>query len=295
MTTSAFTRPRQDAGTPAGGEFKAFGHSDTVPALTGRRSAPATSNRHVPESLTMAHFQDPKLVTDLEWAVECSLETDSLADYHAENFSDALSHLHYEESAHYFSQAQQAHANGEDWKAIIAEAAAADTARHPGGAIKGDYVPPMAEHRQGYGQGVLTTGSKFTGHRGVTEIAKDIRDELKKATEANYLPAGLKYSVTTAKFAGGQSVDVRVQGVEDADRTHGSTSLDRWGQLDTLPEFKQLEARVESITDAFNRTDIDSMSDYFNASYYSHVRVETDSERQFREAEAAQRKAARTK
>lgn len=83
MTTSAFTRPRQDAGTPAGGEFKAYGHSDAVPSLTGRRSAPATSNRHVPESLRMAHIQDPKLVSELDSAVERSLEDDTLADYHA--------------------------------------------------------------------------------------------------------------------------------------------------------------------------------------------------------------------
>lgn len=39
--TTAF-RPRQDAGTPAGGEFKAFGHSDVVPALGGPAPIPQT-------------------------------------------------------------------------------------------------------------------------------------------------------------------------------------------------------------------------------------------------------------
>jgi hypothetical protein len=224
MTTSAFTRPRQDAGTPAGGEFKAFGHSDTVPALTGRPSAPASSNRYVPESLRMAHFQDPKLVPDLEWAVERSLEDDMLADYHAENFSDALSHLHYEESAHYFSQAQQARERGRR-KAIIAEAAAADTARHPGGAIDEGYEPPVPEHRPGYLDSIMEVGAKYTGPRDATEISKDIRKELAAAQAANYLPVSLVFSVKTEKFAGGQAIRVVIQGVPDADRTHGSTSL----------------------------------------------------------------------
>lgn len=291
MTTSAFTRPRQDAGTPAGGEFKAFGHSDTVPALSGRRSAPATSNRHVPESLRMAHFQDPQLVRDLEWAVECSLETDSLADYHAESFSDALSHLHYEESAHYFSQAQQAHTNGEDWRAILAEAAAADTARHPGGAIGEGFVPPVPEHLPGYMDSTMEIGAKYDGFRDAAQISKDIRKDLAEAQKANYLPASLGFSVKTDKFAGGQAIRVVVQGVTDADRTMGSTDLDRWGELDTLPEFKELGKRVEAITDAYNRQDINSGRDYCNVSYYSSVDIESDRGLAFREAEAAARKA----
>jgi hypothetical protein len=50
---------------------------------------------------------------------------------------------------------------------------------------------------------------------------------------------------------------------------------------------------VEAITNAYNRSDIDGQSDYFNVSYYGRVDLETDRSRQFREDEAARRKAGR--
>lgn len=287
-------RPRQDAGIPSGGEFKAFGHKEGGLTL-GRHSAPASSNRFVPESLRMAHFQDPNTLHELQWAVQSSVDDDQLADYQAENFSDKLPHLHYEESAAYFSQAQQAYADGGDLTGILEEAAAADTARHPGGALAEGYEPSIIEHRDGYGQGSLSVGDKYTGYRNATDVCKDIREELKKATAANYLPAGLKYSVTNDKFAGGQAVRVVIQGVSDADRKMGSTDMNRYGEIDDLPEYKQLGARVEAITDSFNKQDVDSQSDYFNVSYYSSVDVESDRSRTFREEEAAKRKAARAK
>jgi hypothetical protein len=295
--TDTTLHPRKSAGTAGAGQWTERSFKEGTPKLTGRRTAPASSNREVPESLRMAHFQDPKLTHELEWEIERSVGvSDAEVDYRCEAFSDLVPNLHYEEAYGYFNRAQLAFHSREDWKAVVAEAAAADTERHPGGTIKGDYVPPILTHQQGYGQGVLTTGSKHTGaFRDATSIAKDIRTELKTATEANYLPAGLKYSVTNRKFAGGQAIDVAVQGVSDADRVHGSTGLDRFGQIAALPEFKQLEARVEAITNAYNKTDIDSQSDYFNVSYYSHVNIETDRDLAFREREAASRKAARAK
>lgn len=293
MTDTAL-HPRKSAGTAGAGQWTARGYKEGTPKL-GRRAAAASSNRHVPESLRMAHFQDKDLTRQLEWAVEGSLSNDGLADYHAENFSDKLPHLHYEEAAQFFIQAQHALSDGEDWKAVVAEAAAADTARHPGGTLAEGYTPPIASHQPGYQQGTLTTGPKYTGYRNATEICKDIRTELRTATEANYLPAGLKYSVTNDKYSGGQAVNVTVQGVTDEDRTIGSTDLNRHGQIADLPEVAELEKRVAAITNAYNRTDIDGQSDYYNVSYSSRVNIETDRDLAFREREAAKRKAARAK
>lgn len=289
---------RQPKGVTVGGQFAATAHAEPSlslsPAGAGRRAAAASSNRPVPESLRMAHFQDERLVPDLEWTIECSLHGDSLeADYYAESFSDHVPNLQVEEAYGYFNNARRAYSDGEDWKAVVADAAAADTARHPGGALKGDYRPPLATHQSGYQQGTLTTGAKYTGYRDATEICKDIREELKAATEANYLPAGLKYSVTNDKYSGGQSVNVVVQGVSDADRTD-LTNLDHRGNYAQLKEAKELQERVCAITDAYNRTDIDGQSDYYNVAYSSRAEIETDRSRQFREDEAARRKAARS-
>jgi hypothetical protein len=283
---------RQPKGVPVGGQFAATAHAEPSVSL-GRHAAPATSNRQVPESLRMAHFQDPKLVGELEWEVERSIGvSDGEADYRAESFSDLVPHLHVEEAYNYFNQAQAALVRGEDWKAIVGEAAAADTAAHPGGTLKEGYVPPVLEHQPGYQQGTLTTGSKYTGYRNATDICKDIRTDLKEATEANYLPAGLKYSVTNDKYSGGQSINVTIQGVPDEDLTD-PTELDVHGEYARRKEAKELEERVEAITNAYNRTDIDSQSDYFNVAYWGRAEIESRWAREYREDEAARRKAAR--
>ncbi|MGY4544376.1 hypothetical protein ACVWY0_004320 [Arthrobacter sp. UYNi723] len=198
---------RKPKGIPVRGQFAATAHGEAsvslAPVSTGRRSAPAASIRHVPESLRMAHFQDPQLVPELEWTVERSLRGDNTdADYCSESFSDHVPHLQVEEAYSYFNKARNEALDGGDWRATIAEAAAADTARHPGGSLKVGYRPSLATHQAGHEQGTLTTGEKYTGYRDASEICKDIRAELKAATEANYLPAGLKYSVTNDKYAG---------------------------------------------------------------------------------------------
>lgn len=287
---------RQRKGIPAGGQFAATAHAEPALSLAapvrGRRAAPA-NNRNVPESLLMAHFQDPGLVNDLEWQIETSLGVDDrYLDYKSETFGDTLGNLHYEEAANYFHKARDAKYEGGDWKAVLVEAAAADTAAHPGGILKPGYRPPLASHQDGYQQGTLTTGANYTGYRDATEICKDIREELKKATAANYLPAGLKYSVTNDKYSGGQAIHVSIQGVSDADRLD-PTELDHRGDYATRAEAKELRARVEAITNAWNRTDIDSMSDYYNVAYSGSADIEDDRNKAFRESEAARRKAAR--
>jgi hypothetical protein len=283
---------RQPKGVPVGGQFAATAHAEPSVSL-GHHAAPATPNRPVPEPLLMAHFQDPKLTGELEWIIERSVDaSDAELDYRCETFSDQVPNLQVEEAYGYFNQARNEFHRGGNWKAIVAEAAAADTAAHPGGSLKGDYQPPLAQHQRGYQQGTLTTGAKYTGYRNATDICKDIRADLKAATEANYLPAGLKYSVTNDKYSGGQSITVTVQGVSDEDQKD-PTELDVHGDYAKRKEANELQERVDAITNAYNRTDIDSQSDYFNVAYWGRAEIESDWSRQYRENEAARRKAAR--
>ncbi|WP_235778854.1 hypothetical protein [Sinomonas notoginsengisoli] len=279
---------RQPKGIPVGGQFAATSHAE--PQVSLGRHTGGVSDRHVPESLRMAHFQDPSLVPSLHRCLSLYAEDDSYAELQAENFSDALPNLPFEESRGYWTKAVDEYADGGDWEATLEEAAAADTDRHPGGKIKDGYTPPDVKRERGYGQGTLTTGSRYTGYRDATEVCKDIRAELKAATAANYLPAGLKYSVTNEKYSGGQSIRVSIQGVTDADRLDPA-EVDHFGRPVEVPEAKELRRRVETITKAFNRTNIDGQSDYFSASYYDHVDIEDDRGRAWREREAAHRKA----
>lgn len=286
---------RKPKGIRTGGQFAATNHGEASVSLApaGRRAAPASSNRHVPETLRMAHFQDPRLTHDLEWEIERSIGVSDLEmDYHCEAFSDRVPHLQVEEAYGYFNRAVEAKYAGGNWKAIVAEAAAADTARHPGGSLGEGYRPPLATHQAGYMDGTLTTGEKYTGYRDATEICKDIRTDLKAAVAANYLPAGLKYAVKNHKYAGGQSISVTIQGVPDIDRLD-PTELDHNGQNKQMPEAKDLQERVEVITNAYNRTDRGNNYDYANVAYWGRASIETDRDREFRESEATRRQAAR--
>ncbi|QOT19387.1 hypothetical protein [Paenarthrobacter sp. YJN-5] len=288
---------RQPKGVPVGGQFAATAHAEPSVSLTsgtaGRHAASATPNRPVPESLLMAHFQDPKLIPDLEWMIERSADADEMElDHRSEIFSDHVPNLNVEEAYGYFNKARREFVEGGDWRATLAECAAADTTAHPGGTLKGDYQPPIATHQAGYMDGTLTTGSKYTGYRDATEICKDIRADLKAAVAANYLPAALKYSVKNDKYSGGQSITVTVQGVSDEDRLD-PTELDHNGDHKKMPEAVELEKRVDAITNAYNRTDRGNNYDYANVAYWGRAEIETDWARDFRESEAAKRKAAR--
>lgn len=77
---------------------------------------------------------------------------------------------------------------------------------------------------------------------------------------------------------------MRIQSVTDEDRTD-ATELDHRGDYAERREATEL-ARVDGITNAYNRTDIDGQSDYFNVGYYGRAEIETARGRQFREAEA---------
>lgn len=119
-----------------------------------------------------------------------------------------------------------------------------------------------------------TIGSKYFGFRDVTAIAKDVRADLKAATAAGHLRAGVTYSVTVDKFAGGQSLDVSIRGLSDKeifdDEAH---QLFGKQHREDINEFVN---RVKSILGAYNRDASDSSTDYFNTMFYSSVSVETE-------------------
>lgn len=281
-------RNRQPQGIPSGGQFAASTHSEDQEVVLGRHAAQPAQD--IPETLLMGHVQSPTLTSDLAWEVERANES-GVPGYNLESFVKAVPNLPRGEAEEAFLWAMDAQADGGDYKAICEEVAERDTRAHPGGAIAPDYTPPGGKLEAGYGNGSLTTGGMYTGWRDATNIAVDIRKELKAATAGNYLPKGLTYSVTTEKYSGGQSIRVQVRGITDADRQ--GEEMDRWGDPKDRPEAELLAARVKEITNAYNRSDIDGQSDYFNTIYYGQVDIESDRWREFREEEAAERKAKR--
>ena len=133
-----------------------------------------------------------------------------------------------------------------------------------------------------------TVGSKFTKWRHVAEIAKDVRADLKKATDEGYLPQGLKYSVKIDTYSGGQSIRTEIQNVKEEDIYDG---VDPYGRAKRSEDAKKLEKRVGDIVGAYSSSVNRGEVDYVSSTYFSHTVIEDARARQYRFKEAAQAKA----
>jgi hypothetical protein len=56
-------------------------------------------------------------------------------------------------------------------------------------------------------------GKKYEAGLDVTEIAKRMRADIKQAIADGEIPEGVKARVRTPRFAGGQSIDIRVTSI----------------------------------------------------------------------------------
>lgn len=279
-------RNRQPQGIPAGGQFAATNHGEVSGISLGRHAEQPAPQ--IPEKLLMGAIKNPDTARDLHWQVQMASDYGN-PDHYLENFAATVPHLPRGETEELFFMAMDAQ-DAEAVRSLCETAADRNTELHPGGTVSPDYNPPSSKIEKGYQQGVLETGEKYNGYRDAAHIAKDIRADLKSAIAGNYLPKDLNYSVRIDKFAGGQSIDVTIQGLPDEDRLDREKYDETYRRYDERDEAKELRRRVEEITNAYNRSDIDSQSDYFNVSYYSHVRIEDDRSREFRESEAEKRR-----
>jgi hypothetical protein len=105
------------------------------------------------------------------------------------------------------------------------------------------------------------TGANWTpGFRKGSEIAADIRRDLKAAQKAGDIPADVKVSVRTRTYAGGRAIDVTLTGW-DRERIYTTD----WFMT---PEAQAVRQTVETIRESYNRDASDSMVDYFDVDYY---------------------------
>jgi len=111
-------------------------------------------------------------------------------------------------------------------------------------------------------------GSKCVGGwRSVTEVAKDVRKDIKVSIQDGTLP-NLTYSVTCEKYSMGQSMTVEVRGVPE--------------RLQRLDEAKPLLDQLETLVSAYNWDGSDVQTDYFDVMFYAHIHYETAWARNYR-------------
>lgn len=158
------------------------------------------------------------------------------------------------------------------------------TAELHAGAVK---VAIEAEAVKGQGSVYQTVG-----RLDVTEIAKRMRVNLRNVQAVGMLPAGAKFSVTTERYAGGQSVDVTVRGMPDSwTYTTRDTAYGKAERVHSDAARATTEA-IRAMLAEYNRDDSDSQTDCYSVWFSPGVTIEDERTAAFWAGEKA-RKAAR--
>lgn len=136
------------------------------------------------------------------------------------------------------------------------------------------------------------TGDLYEQSRPLTEVAKDMRADIKAAQAAGYIPDDLNYRVVKD----GNSLRIIVEGMPDerslfrdhhSPYAHGREFVARpsW-------EANRLTDRLKQIGHAYARQQGNAMADYRNDSHYVFVEVQKESEVLFWRHEAEEKKLA---
>jgi hypothetical protein len=112
----------------------------------------------------------------------------------------------------------------------------------------------------------------------VTEIAKNLRADIKEAKDKGYLPKNVTYSVSTDKYSGGQSIRIAAKGLKKEDVFNTIDDEDGYrGQREVYTEKgAELRKRLETLADAYNSKSMHGEIDYFNVDYHSSVSLQTE-------------------
>lgn len=133
--------------------------------------------------------------------------------------------------------------------------------------------------------GTLTVGSKYDPEARLTsaQIAAAIRKDLKAAQAAGTIPGraeGFVYRVRSKSYSMGQSVSIHIVGPDSEGQSNGEGWARRFvqpgdrnfgrsiGEWEWTEQALTLSPIVDGIGQAYVRSDIDSMTDYFNVSCY---------------------------
>lgn len=131
-------------------------------------------------------------------------------------------------------------------------------------------------------------GNLSEGIYGAKAAKTKLMPLLKAAQKEGYLPSNVKYSVRVDY----NSIYITVQGLKD--KAIGVTGPDGYIERgDEHPEIRQLQSRLETITDSLNYNRSNGQVDYFNSGFYANIKVEDERARKYRFDEANRQKEVR--
>lgn len=144
-------------------------------------------------------------------------------------------------------------------------------------------LQPKTVHDDGQYRTVV--GAKYASYQSATDVAKQIRADLKAAQASRALPDGVTYAVRSDSFAGGQAIRITAMGLPDSALTQpdtGGMSLPR-----RTTESVELDQTLQAIGRAYDRSQ--SGTDLHNPTYFCTTTLETEHSREYREFEKEQR------
>lgn len=131
-------------------------------------------------------------------------------------------------------------------------------------------------------------GSKRSekGYVSPKDIAKNIREDLKQATLAGYLPKGLKYGVTSPD----NSVDVKIKGLGKDRDIYDYDPHTSYRKVTLKPEIKEIVNKVEAIHKSYNYNAGNFQYDYSDSGFYGQAKELSENDEAFYATESARGK-----
>lgn len=132
-------------------------------------------------------------------------------------------------------------------------------------------------------------GEHYTKGMHGPEVAREMREAFKRAQKFGAFK-GVKVSITSSRFAGGSSVDVRILAAPFAvnDRRSLVANIRRGSpRVSTSARMRLLCAQLEMLANMWRRDESDSMTDYFDCNCYLNVEVRIEDRDEWRDARAA--------
>lgn len=126
-------------------------------------------------------------------------------------------------------------------------------------------------------QGRPFVGSKYAGgHQPAAQIAKSLRQDIREAQATGALPGSVTFSVTSSSFSGGQSVDIEIRNIPDADMFLAAENRGGYVSRESTAEGQDLQRTLKTMMDAYQRDASDTQSDHFDVQFYGQVRVQSE-------------------
>lgn len=131
----------------------------------------------------------------------------------------------------------------------------------------------------------IETGDLHTPGRDVADVAKQVRKDIRAAIKAGTLPEGLKVSVRISRFSMGQSIDATITALPSTFQVLNPerVRIERenpigfhGGEARLTAQASELLATIEGMIKRYGRFDVDTMTDYWNVSFYVSVDFDGD-------------------